>query len=90
MIMNTLYTAYDNDLWVYFSLSYLIAIFTCNMHHVEKSTQVRFSSLTFSIILNIRMKILFISSFHPGGQGEIGAGEAISGDSLKRFLSEGW
>lgn len=44
MIMNTLYTAYDNDLWVYFSLSYLIAIFTCNMHHVEKSTQVRFSS----------------------------------------------
>lgn len=36
------------------------------------------------------MKILFISSFHPGGQGEIGAGEAISGDSLKRFLSEGY
>ncbi|HGY1165651.1 TPA: glycosyltransferase [Citrobacter braakii] len=31
-------------------------------------------------------RVLFISAFHPGGVGEIGAGEAICGDNLKKFL----
>jgi hypothetical protein len=35
-------------------------------------------------------KILFVSSFHPYACGEIGAGEAICGDSLNRFLTEGY
>lgn len=36
------------------------------------------------------MKILFISSFHPGGCGQIGAGEAISGDTLKSFIAKNY
>lgn len=36
------------------------------------------------------MKILFISSFHPGGCGQIGAGEAISGDILKDFIAKNY
>ncbi|MBM0491903.1 hypothetical protein GNZ06_07875 [Aeromonas jandaei] len=31
IIMNTLYTAYDNDMWVYFSLSYIISIYSYNV-----------------------------------------------------------
>jgi hypothetical protein len=34
-------------------------------------------------------KILFVSSFHPDGAGNIGAGEAISGDSIRRLCSTG-
>lgn len=34
--------------------------------------------------------VLFISAFHPGGVGAIGAGEAICGDNLKEFLSRGY
>ncbi|HTH95539.1 MAG TPA: glycosyltransferase, partial [Rhodocyclaceae bacterium] len=34
-------------------------------------------------------KILFVSSFHPDGEGNVGAGEAISGDSVRRLLARG-
>lgn len=34
--------------------------------------------------------ILFISSFHPYAHGEIGAGEAICGDNLYRFIDKGY
>jgi glycosyltransferase involved in cell wall biosynthesis len=34
-------------------------------------------------------KILFVSSFHPDGEGNVGAGEAISGDSIRRLLATG-
>lgn len=34
-------------------------------------------------------RILFVSSFHPDGAGNIGAGEAISGDSIRRLVSTG-
>ncbi|WP_024870919.1 glycosyltransferase [Tolumonas lignilytica] len=36
------------------------------------------------------MKVLFISSFHPYAAGEIGAGEAICGESLDAFLNNGY
>jgi len=36
------------------------------------------------------MRILFISSFHPYAEGEIGAGEAICGGSLDAFLHNGY
>lgn len=36
------------------------------------------------------MRILFISSFHPYAEGEIGAGEAICGESLDAFLHNGY
>ena len=35
-------------------------------------------------------KVLFISAFHPCGIGAIGAGEAICGDNLKRFLAQNY
>ncbi|WP_312687693.1 glycosyltransferase [Kosakonia sp.] len=35
-------------------------------------------------------KILFVSAFHPGANGKIGAGEAICGDSLRRFVEQGY
>ncbi|MDM2941661.1 MULTISPECIES: glycosyltransferase [unclassified Citrobacter] len=34
-------------------------------------------------------KVLFISAFHPGAKGTIGAGEAICGDNLKRHIRNG-
>lgn len=34
-------------------------------------------------------KVLFISAFHPGAKGTIGAGEAICGDNLKRHIANG-
>jgi hypothetical protein len=34
------------------------------------------------------MKVLFISSFHPHAEGEIGAGEAICGRSLEEFINK--
>lgn len=34
-------------------------------------------------------KVLFISAFHPGAKGTIGAGEAICGDNLKRHINNG-
>lgn len=34
-------------------------------------------------------KILFVSSFHPDGIGNVGAGESISGDSVRRLLAAG-
>lgn len=34
-------------------------------------------------------KVLFVTSFHPDGAGNIGAGEAISGDSVRRLLLAG-
>ncbi|CAJ1820483.1 glycosyltransferase family 4 protein [Aeromonas jandaei] len=36
------------------------------------------------------MRILFVSSFHPFAKGEIGAGEAICGNNLKRFIEGGY
>lgn len=36
-----------------------------------------------------RSKILFITAFHPGGKGVIGAGEAISEDSIRTLLASG-
>jgi len=38
----------------------------------------------------MKKKVLFISAFHPGARGKIGAGEAISGDSLRSFLKQGY
>tara|TARA_R110001606_G_scaffold356372_1_gene507725 strand:- start:69390 stop:70472 length:1083 start_codon:yes stop_codon:yes gene_type:complete len=35
-------------------------------------------------------KVLFISSFHPHAEGNIGAGEAICGHSLESLLSKGY
>ena len=35
-------------------------------------------------------KVLFVTSFHPDGAGNIGAGEAISGDSVRRLLCTGY
>ncbi|EAW2237996.1 mannosyl transferase, partial [Salmonella enterica subsp. enterica] len=34
-------------------------------------------------------KVLFISAFHPGARGSIGAGEAICGDNLKKHVNNG-
>jgi glycosyltransferase involved in cell wall biosynthesis len=34
-------------------------------------------------------QILFVTSFHPGASGQIGAGEAICGDSLRRLRAAG-
>lgn len=34
-------------------------------------------------------KVLFISAFHPGARGTIGAGEAICGDNLKKHIANG-
>jgi hypothetical protein len=34
-------------------------------------------------------KILFVSSFHPNGAGNIGAGEAVSGENIGRLLAAG-
>lgn len=35
-------------------------------------------------------KVLFVSSFHPAGVGEIGAGEAIAGDSIRKLIADGY
>lgn len=35
-------------------------------------------------------KVLFISSFHPHAEGDMGAGEAICGHSLEKLLSQGY
>jgi hypothetical protein len=34
-------------------------------------------------------KILFVSSFHPNGAGNVGAGEAVSGENIGRLLATG-
>jgi hypothetical protein len=34
-------------------------------------------------------KVLFVSSFHPDGAGNVGAGEGISGDTVRRLLAAG-
>jgi len=34
-------------------------------------------------------KVLFVTSFHPDGAGNIGAGEAISGDNIRRLQAAG-
>jgi len=36
-----------------------------------------------------RRKVLFVTSFHPGASGYIGAGEAISAETLRRLRNEG-
>lgn len=38
----------------------------------------------------MKKKVLFVSAFHPGASGKIGAGEAICGDSLRSFLEQGY
>lgn len=35
-------------------------------------------------------KVLFISAFHPGAIGSIGAGEAICGDNLRKLIAKGY
>lgn len=37
-----------------------------------------------------KKQLLFVTAFHPGGQGHIGAGEAISEQHLKAFLDDGF
>lgn len=36
------------------------------------------------------MRMLFISSFHPNAEGIMGAGEAISGHSIRKFIEAGY
>lgn len=40
-------------------------------------------------MLTPRRKVLFVTSFHPGASGYIGAGEAISVETLRRLRDEG-
>ncbi|MFV0887453.1 glycosyltransferase family 4 protein [Metapseudomonas otitidis] len=40
-------------------------------------------------MLAARRKVLFVTSFHPGASGYIGAGEAISAETLQRLRGEG-
>ena len=40
-------------------------------------------------MLALRRKVLFVTSFHPGASGYIGAGEAISVETLRRLRDEG-
>lgn len=38
IIINTLYTAYDNDMWLYYSLSYVISVYSYNIKNSDQDS----------------------------------------------------